>query len=339
MKTNQGTVLIIVLIILTGLAAITAQLSQFVLYDYTLANLNKRTLQGKILAESGENLAIKLMQHNLTAEASTFSKKYKLEETALIWQNIMNSLQGEDFSIKIIDENSLFPINNIFSTTDNLRIQALYYQEILKNMIVNLMRQNGYIDTETGTYKKAEEMVNAILTWGRRENISEDDFKKYLTLPVPCLPPKRPLESPQELNLIVWPSSINETLLQAVLHGTEENKGLIDLITVWSNGPMNIIFLDPIIVKSLCDSQTQAKDFLQQILSIRNSKENINETAWYREIFERFSQDIPPQNILTHASRNFRFYIQIGTGNNKITMVSICTIYKNYIKWRYKNIQ
>lgn len=338
MKNNQGTVLIIVLIILTGLAAITAQLSKFVLYDYTLANLNKRTLQSKILAESGENLAIKLLQSNMAKEAA-FSRKYKIEEIALIWQNVMNSLESEDFSIKITDENSLFPINNIFAATENLQKQALYYQEILKNIIVNLMLKNGYIGTETGAYEKAGEMVNAILTWGKRDSLTEEDMKNYLTQPVPCLPPKRPLGSIQELNLIAWPSSINKTLLQAVLNGTEENKGLIDLITVWGSGPMNIIFLDPIIIQSLCDKQNQSKEFSQQIISLRNSKENINETAWYREVFERFSQDAPPQNILTHASRNFRFYIQIGTGNNKITMVSICTIYKNYIKWRYKNIQ
>ncbi len=75
MKNNQGTVLIIVLIILTGLAAIASRLSQFVLYDHALANLNKRTIQSKIFAESGENLAVKLLRNNLSA-TSTARKTY-----------------------------------------------------------------------------------------------------------------------------------------------------------------------------------------------------------------------------------------------------------------------
>lgn len=337
MKNNQGTVLIIVLIILTGLAAIASRLSQFVLYDHALANLNKRTIQSKIFAESGENLAIKLLQNNLSSTSDT--RKYKLEELALIWQTIMDSFKSEDFSIKIVDENSFFPINNIFATTDDTRKRALYHQQILKNIMVNLMKQNGYAGTEENAYEMADEMLNSMLIWGGRIAPEAEDLKKYLAQPVRCFPPERPFENPQELNLIAWPSSIDQTLIHNVINGTDSGKGLIDIVSVWSSGPMNIVFLEPIVVRSLYDGQNQAGDFLQQILLKRTLKENLNETAWYREIFESFAQNVPSQSIVSHSSRVFRFHIRVGAGNNSITMISICTIYDNYIKWKYKNIQ
>lgn len=338
MKNNQGTVLLIVLIILIGLAAISAELSQFVLYDYALANLNKRNIQSKILAESGENLAIKLVQYNLSTKVQQQTQKYKIEELGYIWQTIMSSLESEDFSMKIIDENSFFPINNIFITGDAQK-RALYYQQILKSILVILMQKNGYTGTEENAYELAEEMIKAILIWGKKQTLTLDELKEYSAKSVQCLPPKRPFENPQELNLIAWPAAINQTLVHNVINGTENNKGLVDIITTWSNGPMNIIFLDPLIIQSFCDKQNQSKEFLQQILTERNLKENFNDRTWFREIFESFALDLPSQNILFHSSRTFRFYIQVGAGSNKITMVSICTIYDNYIKWRYKNIQ
>lgn len=336
MNNNKGTVLIIVLVILTGLAAIAAQLSKFVLYDHALANLNKRTIQSKLLAESGENLAVKLMQYNLSMDKN--KKKYSINELTLAWQSIMNSFESDDYTITITDENSLFPINNIFVTTDDSRKSALAHQQIFKNLLVNLMFSNGYTGTENNAYEIAEEILNAILIWGGQTELSDEDIEKYIMRPSPCFPPKRPLKSPQELNLIAWPS-INQTLLDKTINGSKEQKGLKDLISVWSNGPMNIIFLEPILVQSLCDRQNSSKEFMQQILTARLQKENINENNWYREIFERFALELPNQNILSHASRVFRFYTQIGSGNNKTTMISICTIYEKYIKWNYKNIQ
>ena len=337
MKNNQGTVLIIVLIILTGLAAIASRLSQFVLYDHALANLNKRTTQSKIFAESGENLAVKLLRNNLSATSA--ARKHTLEELTIIWQAIMDSFKSEDFSIQIVDENSFFPINNIFSSTDDTRKRALYHQQILKNILVNLMKQNGYAGTEENAYEMADEMLNSMLIWGGQIAPDAEELKKYLALPVRCFPPERPFENPQELNLIAWPQTIDQTLIHNIINGTDNGKGLIDIVSVWSSGPMNIVFLEPVVVRSLYDGQNQAGDFLQQILLKRTSKENLNETAWYREIFESFAQNVPSQSIVSHSSRVFRFHIRVGAGNNNISMVSICTIYDNYIKWKYKNIQ
>ena len=109
----------------------------------------------------------------------------------------MDSFKSEDFSIQIVDENSFFPINNIFSSTDDTRKRALYHQQILKNILVNLMKQNGYAGTEENAYEMADEMLNSMLIWGGQIAPDAEELKNTSLFPSGVFRPKDRLKIPK----------------------------------------------------------------------------------------------------------------------------------------------
>ncbi len=333
-KNNEGAVLIIVLLILAGLSVIATQLSKYVFYDHALSSMSKMTIRGKLLIDSAENIATKLLIYNtkLMEEKKEF---YTVEELTTMYNAVTSIFESEDVSVEFFDENSLFPLNAIVPFSDSGRGLALEAQEILSRLIQYILRKNGYKGSERSSEFIAEEMINAMLVWTGYNELEKEEKNAYLTDSVKRFPTQKLFNNPQELTLIHW-KNIDEQIVKTVLYGGTQSKGLLDLVSVWTGGPMNINTLDPLIIEALCTEKEKSSSLAKQILIARKNKGKIREEQWFREIFEENSSFVPSIQLVSDASKVYRIITKIGNGTNQINMVSICIVFTSYVRWCYR---
>lgn len=336
-KNNEGAVLIIVLLILAGLSVIATQLSKYVFYDHALSSMSKITIRGKLLLESSENIATKLLLYN-TKLMEENKEYYTIEELTTMYNAASSIFESEDISMEFFDENALFPLNTIVPFSDSGRQLAIEAQEILSRLIQIILRKNGFKGSDSSSQFIAEEMINAMLIWTGYNDLENEIQEAYLTDTVKRFPTKKLFNNPQELTLIHW-NNIDEHIVKTVLYGGKQGKGLLDLVTVWSGGPMNINTLDPLIIEALCTEKEKSNSLAKQIVIARKNKGKIREEQWFREIFEENSSFVPSIQLVSDASKVFRLLTKIGNGTNQINMVSICIVFTSYVRWCYRYVK
>ena len=234
---RRGAVLILVLFVLTGLSVLTVEFSRDILLDHAMSTSTRSILAAKPLMESGERLATAVLTRN--SEAGT--PDHVREDWGLFGlglERLSAELPGADLSGSIEDENSRFPINAIFYEREADRARAEAFADILTRLLAGLMRVHGYAGGPDNALALAKEYVDSLRQWGGQTETDQDTLKWYLTQTPRYLPPGRPLLAPEEILLVRWPH-VEQEWGRDVLRGTKELPGLLETLTIWTQGPMN----------------------------------------------------------------------------------------------------
>ena len=101
------------------------------------------------------------------------------------------------------------------------------------------MRVHGYAGGTDNALALAKEYVDSLRQWGGLAETDQDTLKWYLTQTPRRLPPGRPLMAPEEILLVRWPH-VEQEWGRDVLRGTKELPGLLETLTIWTQGPMNM---------------------------------------------------------------------------------------------------
>lgn len=334
---QRGAVLIMVLIILTGLSAIAINLSHYAFLDYAQSNSNRLILSSKILAESAENLAAKML-------VASYNKDL-IEDTITppsiytgAWQRISRELKSYDLDGVIEDENGFFPLNRILYTSDTEKHLTQGAQDIMFRLLTELLKSHGHSGTPQQRESLAEEILLSMLQWGGTTTLNQTAEDWYLGQKPPRLPPKRPFINPHELSLIYFPV-MDKKLQKRLLYGTQSTPGLIQLVSTWTMGPMNINHMHPSIIPALINSQTQLAEFTATILQNRQNIDIIKNHDWYEDIFTQYGGIPVPRGLLDSRTRVYRVNVKIGVGQNIVQLTSIGTVFTTKVNWHYRTIK
>jgi len=227
---QRGAALILVLLMVSILVVLVLETMRAMQVEGASARHFQDSLQAEGVAKSGVNLAISLLANDLAEnEVDHLGEPWArvTEPDALPVPLPENgTLEG-----KVEDEAGKFPIN--FLVDKDGQPQDIY-QKILTAMLTN----NPFQLEE----EEAQGLVNAITDWLDKDDETtgelgaETDYYKQLENPYECK--NGPLTSLAELQLV-------RGMTEALYFGAEENPGLRDLLTVYSNGKININTAEP----------------------------------------------------------------------------------------------
>ena len=318
---RRGAVLILVLFVLTGLSVLTVEFSRDILLDHAMSTSTRSILAAKPLMESGERLATAVLTRN--SEAGT--PDHVREDWGLFGlglERLSAELPGADLSGSIEDENSRFPINAIFYEREADRARAEAFADILTRLLAGLMRVHGYAGGPDNALALAKEYVNSLRQWGGQTETDQDTLKWYLTQTPRYLPPGRPLLAPEEILLVRWPH-VEQEWGRDVLRGTKELPGLLETLTIWTQGPMNMNTLQPAVLSALVRDERQARPFVNAVQHYRDNPDNDLGENWYKDLLSAYDVPALPNGCLDVRSRWYRLNLTVQQGARKICHVGI----------------
>ena len=201
-----------------------------------IENLKKtmEEIQAEYLAETGIYIGKRIIQ-----------KSYLLKDE---WREGKDFIiNGNRISIKIEDEDGKIYLNGIMGKRGWVNPKLL---KLLKNLF-----------TQLGI---SENLVDCLLDW-----MDEDEIERvfgaetlyYHTLSPPYHSPNRPLFTLDELYFI-------KGFTPQILKGDEETPGLLNFVTLYSNGKININTASPFILKAMGFNENE----VAQIINIRKKR-------------------------------------------------------------------
>jgi general secretion pathway protein K len=233
---EKGIALLMTLWVLTIMMVLVLSFS-YMTRTETYATLSfKEGMEKRSLAEAGERGILELFFRNANKnQAITLPgfEVWKIDNTSY------TDKMGEgEYSVRIIDESGKIGINAL--TDGN--------SDILRNLLKNL----GVQEEEANT------IVDSILDWKDADDAhhlsgAEDEY--YMSLPNPYKAKNANFDTLEELLLV-------KGMTSEILYGSEEKKGIINLLTIYSNkiqininaAPKEVLMAIPGITPEIADS-------------------------------------------------------------------------------------
>ena len=311
-KNEQGTIVVIVLLVLAVLSFLALELSKETLVDYSGSVYMKSALSGNALLDSGRLLAKETLANDLAESKADYQfEAWGQFDEGL--KEVSTELATGVLSGDIYDENALFPINQLKIIDPKNSEQTKEYQGIFLRILTTLCAD---LELTTG---KPEDYLNSIRIWQGEElsNASADD-DWYESQPTEYSRPKRALISPNELLLIRWPNA-KEGDVEKLYYGTETQLGLRDIITVWGNGPINMNTAHDAIIKALPADGKKKEEYATAVNQYRGDPTSNFEEAWYISVatFQGISEENIPSKVLSFATDTFRVDLKATVGSGE----------------------
>jgi len=228
LRDRKGVALILVLVVIVLMVGLVVEFSYNMKVDVTLAANQRDELKAYLIALSGAELAkLILMEDDPSYDA--------LDEEWAHFQEMPGTISEGDeglFRGMIFDEAALFPINALIGDDGKVDEARLRQLERLFDLLG--------IDPQ---------LIDAILDWldpddAPRPFGAEDPYYQGLSSPYPCK--DGPFITPEELILV-------EGMKRELLYGEEGRAGLINYLSTFSDGKINVNTAPPIILQTLSD--------------------------------------------------------------------------------------
>ncbi len=334
-KNQQGSILIITLIVLSLVTVISLSLSKYSFFDYTQAKLNSSQIEAKVKIE---NLKVALIA--FIKEEEYILNPEDLEKLQTQWPILAKGLD-EDVETNIIDLNAKFPINALFqdnySSTTNIQMRGLF-----SRLLLLLLKEHGSLKSDEELEEDAQNILTAINQWCGEEDLSQESLDWYLVQDPPYLPTQEPLKHHAELNLIyydIFEEDYGQDFKERFINGSENIPGLADLIQVYSDGPLNIFSLEPLILQAMLNDMEVGEEFKNDILEARKNPQNLEENVWFAEIFEKYNETPLVAQVLSDKTRQIQLNVRLGNADFYVDFVGLGFLFPDYISWHYQKIQ
>lgn len=334
---ERGAVLILVLFVLTGLAVLTVEFSRDTLLDRALSTTTSSILASKLLLESGEQLAARVLIRN-NQQALPDHPRKEWGHFPWLLQTLSAQLRGSELSGFIEDENGFFPVNALFYERASEKLRAEQYADLFARLLAVLMLRHGFEGDMLAARQHAENFVASLRQWGGAAPLDETSRRWYLTQKPVYLPPGRPPQSLDEFLLLHWPD-VDPVWARQVLLGGAGLPGLLENLTLWSRGPMNINTLRPVVLAALVTDPAQAKAFVDAIARYRDDPDNNLDEDWYDGIFSAHSVARLPSDMLDIRSRWFRVHLTARQGARENRLTAVGWVTNTYMNWQYRTVE
>lgn len=333
--TQKGMVLLMVLVLLAGLALMLAEFSRLLLTGHSVSAVSRAMLSSKQLFGSAEALAARiLLQKDPPVADSLFSPW--AEDFPLLLEEISVELESSEIAGEISDENSLFPLPALFARNVKEQARAHAHARVFTRLTARLLLLRGIADSDTAADEYAQAFTEALLRWGGAVGAAPDkeEDEEYIEGAPSYLPPRARLLSPDELLLVRW-EQVSPDQARDVLLGDDRLPGIIDLVSVWSGGPMNINTLHPVILESLVPDREKGQEFARFVQNVRSNPDSVLEADWYNEAALKSvsSSDEFPFACLGVRSSWFRLSLSVNVGAAQARCVGICRVSGDRLQW------
>ncbi len=240
---ERGIALIVVLLIVSLLAAMTVDFSYASRVDLTLAGLDRDSMRARILARSGYQFGRALLLDDKNNHDGPDDLWARSELSAMAQMFLE---EGEGVKFTITDENSKLDLNTL--VTDRGRLNTRAYEQFER--LLDLLGLDRNLAATLTDWLDPDSVVSV--------GGAEDNY--YRSRNRTCK--NAPLDSLRELLLI-------KDYTSAAIWGDETTKGILPYVTTHSDGRININTASSIMLQSLDDEITI--DIADAIISHRNA--------------------------------------------------------------------
>jgi general secretion pathway protein K len=229
-KGERGVALVLALAVIALLVSLVVDFSYTMMVDLTLAANLRDGQKAFYAARSGVELAKHLLQQDDPAFDS-------LDEDWALLPEHPGFLAADDegrFKVTIEDEAAKIPLNKLITGDTDKKVDLVVRAQIER--LFDLLELDP-------------ELIDPIIDWLDPDNNpqpfgAEDAYYQSLPAPYPCK--NGPLDALEELLLV-------KGMTKEILYGTEEKKGLIHFLTLYSDGKVNINTASVEVLQSLSD--------------------------------------------------------------------------------------
>ena len=308
---ESGAALILALLMITILVVFVLETMRAMQVEGAGARHFQDSIRAEALAKSGVNIAISLLRNDLAEnEVDHIGEPWALlpkPDALPVDLSEAGTLEG-----RVEDEMGKFPINYLVDEDGKVRE---VYQQVLTRLLTN-----APFEMEE---EEAQGVVMAIRDWLDKDDEptgefgGETDYYQSLEQAYECK--NGPLTSLAELRLI---RGVSESLY----FGKEENPGLKDLLTVYSDGKINVNTAGPLVLQALVSptvSQDTAEGWAESVVAYRQEPMHwdfLSESDWYRNRMAGYNDISLPVELITTQSMHFTVQMtgKVGVGRKSI---------------------
>jgi len=308
---QRGAALILVLLMVSILVVLVLETMRAMQVEGASSRHFQDSLQAEGVAKSGVSLVISLLAKDLAEnEVDHLGEPWaKVTEPDALPVELPEdgTLEG-----KVEDEAGKFPINYLVDTNGKP-------QDIYQNVLIGILTNTPFQVEE----EEAKALVNTITDWLDKDDEpagefgAETDYYQSLEHPYECK--NGPFTSLAELQLV-------RGMTEALYYGSEENPGLRDLLTLYSNGKVNINTAGPLILKALVSksvSEDTAQAWAESVVAYREEPMHwdfLGEADWYRNRMAGFNDISLPAELVATQSSHFSVKLtgKFGVGRKSI---------------------
>jgi general secretion pathway protein K len=212
LTSQDGVALIMVLWALTILSVIVFSFSLMARTEVYSSASFRATATNRLLAEAGIERGVMEVLYRNTNKGQQTTLPEGMEMVKIDGTPYTGKIEKEQYTFRIIDESGKIPLNAL---TDSTGV-------VLRNLLTNM----GYQEED------AETVVDSVLDWRdedelRRLHGAENEY--YMSLPNPYKAKNGPFDTVEELVLV-------KGVTPTMLYGDGKKKGIINFLTVASNG-------------------------------------------------------------------------------------------------------
>jgi general secretion pathway protein K len=232
---ERGTALVLTLLILITLAGLTLGFSGESGVELTLAGYMKDSTRAYQLARSGVEIALELMARDEDFEMDTFNEEWRKFGSVPLAEGIAE--EGVSFYGGMVDENSRININLLRNSQGEI-------DEKREVQMRRLFRALGI----------KEERLNPVLDWLDADDIERQDGAEgyfYQNL-------EEPYECANSPFLTVGQIFLVRGMREFERFGEKKNKKLMDFLTIYSDGKINVNTAPKEVLESLGESMDSA---------------------------------------------------------------------------------
>lgn len=312
---RQGSVLIIVLLVLAAAAYLIMESGKFLRIDYEGAAYQRVITSGGNLLRSGLTVAREVLLEDIKKDNN--SADYRFEEwgqAEAFFKELSEPLESGDIEGRIEAEDGRIDLNSLNvngGAGDDLR-------EIFLRVVASLC-------TAHRLELKPKDFLASIRIWlGAKDTRKDKEW--YAQREVPYEIGKN-FRTPEELLLVRWKDATDEDRAKVVL-GADGVPGLLEFVTVWkgtSTAQINMNMAPREIVAAVCPQEDFREDFVREVEAYRADEANIFSTPWYQEIAKRIGVDMNkfPRTALGWKSSVFRVSLTARVGAGQLNSTTI----------------
>jgi general secretion pathway protein K len=314
---QKGIALITVILMVVVLVAVVIELNRLSRADiYDAANISDG-IQLSYIAKSGVYGAAAILANSPNDYDTLRDDWAKMETISLQSGALFNSGY---FIAHIEDETGKIPLNKLVSGSD--------YNEDVKAMLLRLLLQPEFGLTRS----QAEEIVASIKDWIDADDETtpggaESSF--YTALDPPYSTKNAPMDCIEELLMV-------KGITKELFNGTKERPPLVQLVTVDSDGRININTAPKLVLRSLSDGITpEMADEMDEYR--RKEGNNLSDLQWYKRVSGMDAVSMNP-DLLTVKGSYFKI---VSTGKmNDMNKTITAVVQKadnqsvRVVKWR-----
>jgi general secretion pathway protein K len=300
MNSERGVALVVVLWIIVTLSLLIGGFAFTMHVETQVASFSRKELRAEMLARSGVELVRQQLNTHTAAEKNAEALNQRWCNNPELY--VEHALGDGKLNVKVIDEESLLPINRLTDSRLRLLLQLLNVDPTQVDIITDSIQD--WIDSNPIT----------------RLNGAESDH--YLTLNPPYRAKNGPIYRAQELLMI-------RGITPAIYHGATDHPGLKDLIAPFTQ-QVNVNTASPLVLQVVLRMDENS---LQPLLRRRNGGDGepgTSDDRPFRSVDEAINEFCPRDNesrqrwamYLTTNSNGFRVTSTGDVGGVRRTVVT-----------------